>query len=405
MTDIDPISFIVDQALLKEDYKVSDLFDIDLIAKKFESELLNAPNKSIIGLVGEYGIGKSTLLHNISTTIANDYWIEFDAWKYPERKELWEGFVLDLARQIDKSAFEMVRKSLDGKQNDDKKTLVNTVGSIPGLAAIKNLTHFFETSPARRTFEIQSILQNFIENKAAGKTIYIVVEDIDRSGDAGMFFLETLKYFLHSIGNHNSIKVIVPIANKKFYEHTDSYIKCLDVVEFYKLSDIKMSKFVDSVFIPELISEKIIKRQVIEFLERIVQDYAVTPRKLKLMLRKADLNYINQQVDGFAPDFRMSMMFEFSKFIDSTKSESLFDLFVSTKTIKDNTLFSTFAYAVSEDQNVLDFDGKLETNPQYFKLIKRSGTIEQQPSTPYHVTAPRYGDDHYSFCCDFYLNY
>ncbi len=348
-------------------------------------------------------------MHKISQSISKDLWIEFDAWKFPERKELWEGFVLDFARQVDEKSFEDVRKTIDGQQNDDKKTLINTVGDIPipGFAAIKNLTHFYETSPARRTYEIQDILKNLIEEKAKDKKIYIVVEDIDRSGDAGIFFLETLKYFLQKLEVSTTIKVIVPIANQKFYENSDSYVKCLDIVDFYSPTDVKMDKFVSNVFTDSLTSEPIIKKQLARFFEQMMLIPGMTPRKLKLILRKADLNYINQQSDDQEPDFRMSIMFEASRYIPSKKDSdtTLFDYYKESKNIASNKLFSSFATVVATESELLDYEGKLIDNQQPFKLIPRKDNdVEKYPSTPY-IQNQRFGNDHYSWCCDFYLNY
>ncbi len=409
MTDTKPESFIKSPGILREDYKVEDLFDTDKFATDFKFKLENAPHRSIIGLIGEYGTGKSTLLHKISQSISKDLWIEFDAWKFPERKELWEGFVLDFARQVDEKSFEDVRKTIDGQQNDDKKTLINTVGDIPipGFAAIKNLTHFYETSPARRTYEIQDILKNLIEEKAKDKKIYIVVEDIDRSGDAGIFFLETLKYFLQKLEVSTTIKVIVPIANQKFYENSDSYVKCLDIVDFYSPTDVKMDKFVSNVFTDSLTSEPIIKKQLARFFEQMMLIPGMTPRKLKLILRKADLNYINQQSDDQEPDFRMSIMFEASRYIPSKKDSdtTLFDYYKESKNIASNKLFSSFATVVATESELLDYEGKLIDNQQPFKLIPRKDNdVEKYPSTPY-IQNQRFGNDHYSWCCDFYLNY
>lgn len=404
MKPISPKSFIKNFDILKEDHRVSDLFDMGHIATDFQSKLLNAPHKSMLGLVGEYGTGKSTLLHNISQNIEKDYWIEFDAWKYPERKELWEGFVLDFARQIDEKAFEDIRQAIDGKQNDDKKALVNTVSSIPGLAVIKNLTHFLETSPARRTYEIQAIFTEFIRDKASGKNVYVIVEDIDRSGDAGMFFLETLKYFLQNLDVPNIIKVIVPIAESKFQENIDSYIKCLDVVDFYNLSNVKMAKFVEEVFDVDLIANLLVKKQITQFLEQLMSQPVMSPRKLKLILRKASLNYMNQQVDGLEPDFRMSIMFEAAKYIYVNQDITLFRHFKEGKTISNNVIFSSLAFGIAANTALLDATDTFNKPPQDFKLIRRTGTVQQHPSTPYLVNN-HFGNDHYSFCCDFYLNY
>jgi len=43
----------------------------------------------------------------------NSKWFEFDAWKYPERANLWENFVLEFARQINKEIFDKTMKQVD----------------------------------------------------------------------------------------------------------------------------------------------------------------------------------------------------------------------------------------------------------------------------------------------------
>lgn len=402
-------SFVKDPSVLEESHRIEDLFDTDPIADKLMQKLINAPANSIHGLIGEYGTGKSTLLNKISKKIPHDLWIEFDAWKFPERKELWEGFVLEFARQIDEESFNEVRKNIDGEQNNDKKTLVNTLGDIPipGFAAIKNLAHFYETSPARRTFEIQDILKNLLDKKAAKQTIYIVVEDIDRSGDAGIFFLETLRYFLRSLETKSIIKVIVPIANSKYYENSDSYVKCLDTVDFYSLADVKMGRFVDAVFANDLAGVALIKKQLVEFFELLIVVPEITPRKLKLILRKADLNYLSMQKDGHEPDARTSILFEVSKYLPlkTDSQQTLFEGYRQTREMGGSSaLIPAFASAIATGHPLLDYEKKLIRNRQNFKLIPRQGTVEQFPSTPYTINRPS-RDGHYSYCCDFYLDY
>ena len=76
------------------------MLDFDNICKKFSKKLDSLSGRSIIALVGPFGSGKSTMLHQIMTSrLEKEFWFEFDAWKYPDRKDLWEGFVLDLIRK------------------------------------------------------------------------------------------------------------------------------------------------------------------------------------------------------------------------------------------------------------------------------------------------------------------
>lgn len=94
----------------------------------------------MIGFIGEFVRGKSALIHHVKKKRAEDSkeekWIQFEAWSFPERRDLWEGFVLESARQIDATAFGEARESIDCTQNDDVKTLVDIVIGLHDLADI-----------------------------------------------------------------------------------------------------------------------------------------------------------------------------------------------------------------------------------------------------------------------------
>lgn len=78
------------------------------------------------------------------------------------------------------------------------------------MAVIKNFNHFLHTSPAKRTFEIQKILLEQFSN-IPEKKLFIIIEDIDRSGDSGIYFLETLSHFLKNEKIDKKIICIIPI--------------------------------------------------------------------------------------------------------------------------------------------------------------------------------------------------
>lgn len=407
-------SFIKDVELLKEDHKVDDLLDFSESIRYLSNKLDSIIKASLIGFVGGFGKGKSTLLYNLSKKRNDGKWIEFDAWKFPDRKDLWEGFVLDFARQIDKETFDRVRNSVDGKTNNDKKALIRTIASIPlpGFPAIKNLTHFFETSPARRVFEIQEILMKIIKEKA-DRDIFIIVEDIDRSGDLGIFFLETLKQFIKNLEVDKKIIIIVPISDKSYYENQDSYLKCLDYIEFFNYPCPKLYNFMEKIIVEENIKDPIQKRQMTSFLESI---FSLSPepsiRTLKIILRKADINFQNQQKDGMDPDWRVSILFEASKYfyIDQNRKETYFENFKKTNSVPNNNIFATLLFAImNNSQNLFDRKGIPTQSPKKFKLIDKKGDDGHQnfKSVPWH-TDPVYlfpGDEHTYYNCNFYLNY
>ena len=128
--------FIENHELLKEDSRVKDCFDLTEIIKSFTSTLDRIDKSSIIGLVGKFGSGKSTMLHQIYKAKKTEcIWVHFDAWKYPDRKDLWEGFVIDFASQVGEG--EETLNKIDGKNKKNIK--LEIVKAISGTLSIGKL--------------------------------------------------------------------------------------------------------------------------------------------------------------------------------------------------------------------------------------------------------------------------
>ena len=247
--------FIKNPKILEEDYRVDDLLDFSSIISDFENTLAKLNNNSVIGLIGKFGSGKSTMLYQLYKNKLDEStqkWVHFDAWKYPERKDLWEGFVLDFANQIDRSLFSKIKNKIDGTSKSALKTLVGVVAQganffLPGANIIERFSYFLSDSPVKRVFEIQELLNDLI--KETDKEIYIIVEDIDRSSDRGLFFLETLRNFIKENSFKKKVIVIVPIGNKYFDEEKDSYLKTLDYQFDFNPVGIGFNKFIRELFV------------------------------------------------------------------------------------------------------------------------------------------------------------
>ncbi len=418
-------SFIKNDKLLMETPKVRDLFNLEKQINSFSS-LLDSINKSgSFGFVGGFGTGKSTLIENVKQKRIGEkkkeVWVEFDAWKFPDRKDLWEGFVLEFARQIDEKTFEKARKEIDGKSEDDIKALINVVSKgvnmfLPGAGIIKNFSHFFKTSPARRVFEIQEILEGIIKKQE--KDIFIIIEDIDRSGDSGIFFLETLKQFFDNISIDKKLVAIVPIANEKFEikkdSSRDSFLKCLSFVEYFDFSDVKLDNFVEEVFEDEFIKDPNKKSQIVSFLETTFSEYNdMTPRLLKFILRKANFNFKRQVNDELEPDFRLTIIFEFSKYLKKTeRGDFYFDIFKKDNMIIRGNIFSKSLFMILESRIELydKYSKEIPDSHLNFKLIKREpvsdrSSLEAFPSTPWIIEDRFSEGKNYFGLCNFYLKY
>jgi len=394
--------FIKNEDLLREDSHVDDLLDFSEQIKSFTNRLNEISRPAIIALVGKYGSGKSTMLHQLvkSKNENKDLWIEFDAWKYPNRKDLWEGFILDFARQTDELA--KIKDKVEG-QSQWKHFIKWLLSLVKGFNLDK-LFEILESPPAKRVFELQEIFEKLIQKQK--KNIYVIIEDIDRSGDSGIYFLETLQRFIRNLKLDNKkFIVIVPIGSKnhKDQDKFESYLKCVDYFEDFKLENIKLSNFVDEVFDRSYFSDKSIvstqditlgkikRQQIISFLEQLFSFLhfceIMSPRLLKIILRKANMVYKNQITDGHKPDFRITICFEAAKYFiaDSKNKFTFFEKISRNKTIDRDTVFAALMYSIYTHKTEVRIAKRNESNIDAivnfnvkinYDLGEKSGKIE-----------------------------
>lgn len=309
-------SFIKNPELLEEDYRVEDLLDFSDIVSNFRKRLDTTRGNSMVGVVGPFGSGKSTMLFQLykdNSEESTEMWLTFDAWKYPERRGLWEGFVLDVSRQIDKKMFDKARREIDGEKKEDWKALLRVLfeganNFIPGASIGKNFANLFKSSSCRRVFELQDIFKEIIDKSK--KDLFIIVEDIDRSGDMGLFFLETLKNFIKSQSFNNKVTIIVPISDDHYSRGKDSYLKVLDYRFDFRVKDVDFRKFIKQIFEDSVFQDtKVLDH--LNFLLKQIRGQGFTIRAIKHVLRSAESSFRTlSEKDRQSIDIRMWLLFQ-----------------------------------------------------------------------------------------------
>lgn len=401
--------FVKNPRLLDEKVSDTDYLDISSSISAFSERLSSTTDHLMIGVIGAFGVGKSTLISKTKESrVEDEEWIHFDAWQFPDRKELWEGLILDTAKHFSK--LEGVKRLVDGQSGKDKKLATSTLESGVDIAStlvglplvlkplfglIKNLEYFADKSPARRVFEIQEIFTSLI-NASKKERIVFILEDVDRSGEAGLFFLETFRQFLNNTSLTKQVLVIVAISNTHYYNNIDSYLKCLDTVEFFnKRAKVDLTSFVKEVFESDVEFETEI---LSEFLSYLYNSYPeMNMRKIKLILRQSNLNYVELTKSGYAPNRLICIGATASRYISQNKDEgSLFDVFVKRRLISSGDaiarmiLITNNSFRTYRNEHILTSDSKLG-HTQPIRLVNRANPSDTQnyPSTPYSTNRIR----------------
>lgn len=381
-------SFLKDRKLVEEGYKVEDLLDFSSEINRLDSSMKEMELSSVVGYVGRFGSGKSTVIYQLQKRYEADKdtkWFEFDAWKYPERRELWEGFALDIADQL--GSRKRIQKSVDGKET--KSALVDTatdvigagmemVGGIAesasgalGKAAEKlqiadKIVGIFKKSPAKRVFQIQELLEGMLSSLKE-KRICIVIEDIDRSGDAGQYFLETLRQFIKNNCGDKEIIIIVPIGTEVYSSpaHSASYHKTLDYTLFFEPRGIDYSNYIDAVFdqtaFPESfqknrnVTDKSLWNEHLKDWFRLATSNKLTIREMKSIIRSADLAYSNLVQLSFEPDPRVVLGFQLLNNINTEGGSRWITRIGTANPINNSCPVSTYLQAIGANASIESF--------------------------------------------------
>lgn len=249
--------------------------DIDFL--KYDDEINRVRNRiknaigqkksMIIAYLGAFGVGKSTVLNKVrGDFLKESTWITFETWRYSNRDELWDAFVIRVIAHLHNKKESTVAKEIDGTKIRPWMVIILISALIQASLVISFILYlqfngdngFFEaylkyaapvtipvlllvglvgqlnslaySNPLKRAFQLEDLLKKSLMNN--DKPLAVVIEDIDRSNDDALVFMETLHEFINSNKKNFSqpFIIIAPQSNtafdaleanrKKYIEHS-----------------------------------------------------------------------------------------------------------------------------------------------------------------------------------------
>lgn len=410
------MKLIRDARYIREDYKINENL-IEFEINKLQAEISSIDESSIVALVGSYGTGKSTSLYNLrlQDEDKDHRWFQFDAWRYPERKGLWDGLIIELAKEIgiENKAIRKIdgNKSVIGKWGGivgelfgqfgdslpkveiEKITLdPKTVGDVAKIS--EKASAIFGRSPAKRAYEMERILADVLLS-IKEQNIYLIAEDVDRSGADGINFLETLNYFIKNneqiAQSSKKIVVIAPISEESYKKNRGNLYKCIDLfIEYHPI--VKSSRnFLQSVFTDEALGRQpdgtfSFIQDLEDFTNTLLEttSYRINLRILKLILRHTNQKYVQLCVTEKDVDWRAVFVVEAMRIAeDGVRDRPLLQAHVTE--IPNGTIFSAllrtihtpseriFQYKYSNDRSRAN--RYINSGPSGYKFIKHQDQV------------------------------
>ncbi len=136
-----------------------------------------------------------------------------------------------------------------------------------------------------------------------------------------------------------------------------------------------------------------------------------TLRKLKLIIRQANIVYINQINDGKNPDWRLTLCAEIMKFTPISKESKItyYERVSTLKRLSNNNIFSAYIEAIRINSNTI-LDSEKNLLQSYYKIL----TVPKNPNDKSndYISIPWIGQHKTSsigeqaiFIEDFYFKY
>jgi len=285
-------------------------FDFEAYAKTLTDIILHKENETpiTIGIHGEWGSGKTTLMKTIKKKLENSsedkntrkckcMW--FNAWKYADEESILTALINRILEQIvtDEKGFDPVEKikELKEKYKDIKSFNFSILGSGGGIE-LKNKEHPYYD-------EFQKTLNDILEEYIIGESnedgviddkegvLVIFIDDLDRCPPKNVLkVIETIKLFMDQKGCifvlGTDMKIVSNIVDKA-YEETEGF----DGKQFMEkviqlpfnlppIRDVDVEKFIKSLGLKGMIKE---------YIEIISKGIKSNPRRIKRFLNLFEL--------------------------------------------------------------------------------------------------------------------
>ena len=370
--------FLKDVYALEDTYRVDDLFDFSGELEGLKQRVNSTERSIIMGLLGDYGAGKSTLVYQLEKEYEQDKKVRFihiDLWRFPERTNLWKNFLYLMTLDYgSERALEKVRRETEAKK---PQAFANSSGGVSLGLQVQveyGITDVHIEQDA--LYEIQNKVIDSIISKS--QNLVIVIEDVDRSRENGAYFLETLKIFIQDNQEKlkkTTIKVIVPMSGDEFYEgeFKDSYQKSIDITYHFAGIPDSYSQFIRENFSKDIISED--DPEILSYLlHRFSTKTKTSIRVLKRILNEANERYMSAlsvlNTDEM-PDWRIFIMSELMRLDDHYMSpnQSLFNRAIDQRKIDKGTIYGSFLEVLLRSHTSMIVDGKLIQPDQDFTIV------------------------------------
>ena len=302
----------------EESYRSEDLLWFNQYVELYKTKLNKIKTSWVVGFIWPFGCGKTTFMNQIKQTDKDNLRINFEAWKYPNRENLWINFVYEIAKNLWVEKTKEVLQRINGQDHNLPKAILSDLMKFARLSAFKDFLYHRGQNQLDLVYEIlKELLLELCPRM--DWCAYLVVEDIDH---AGVYFLETLNYFLKNIKLWEGLRIIAiaTIGNKEFVNNKESYLKCLDYIHYFPIQEFKSEGMIGRFL--SLKQNEINYKNICDFFNYVWKKFQwyFTPRVFKHIFREV---FIISQELGIKEEKDLCVLFWFvtSKYIFTKQND------------------------------------------------------------------------------------